>query len=324
MIKNFFSLWNVDIYRNLYFKRLKRIYRSIITFIITSLIDIYVITFISKNFNAIISASNLTNLVIKIIMILFLVVVRTISIYLLKKYSFNLIFKKKNKDELQIINHFIIHRVSNFRDNQALESLKESLINSSNLAAVNFDLPICSIISELIFAAGGLIIMIRLLGLDIILFNFPIFIFLLVFSKLISGKLKTIGNNIVNFTEKRLTTIDNISENSYELSVLKTNKKATYYFNKINYPYNKTLGSHLIISSAMQLLTESTSFVVILISLISIKFNLLGTDIVSTATVLAVLSRMVPSITRTIASITQLQYGIPCVKKLYSQCPSLN
>ena len=166
--------------------------------------------------------------------------------------------------------------------------------------------------------------MIRLLGLDIILFNFPIFIFLLVFSKLISGKLKTIGNNIVNFTEKRLTTIDNISENSYELSVLKTNKKATYYFNKINYPYNKTLGSHLIISSAMQLLTESTSFVVILISLISIKFNLLGTDIVSTATVLAVLSRMVPSITRTIASITQLQYGIPCVKKLYSQCPSLN
>lgn len=324
MIKNFFSLWNVDIYMNLYFKRLKRIYRSIITFIITSLIDIYVITFISKNFNAIISASNLTNLVIKIIMILFLVVVRTISIYLLKKYSFNLIFKKKNKDELQIINHFIIHRVSNFRDNQALESLKESLINSSNLAAVNFDLPICSIISELIFAAGGLIIMIRLLGLDIILFNFPIFIFLLVFSKLISGKLKTIGNNIVNFTEKRLTTIDNISENSYELSVLKTNKKATYYFNKINYPYNKTLGSHLIISSAMQLLTESTSFVVILISLISIKFNLLGTDIVSTATVLAVLSRMVPSITRTIASITQLQYGIPCVKKLYSQCPSLN
>ena len=324
MIKNFFSLWNVDIYMNLYFKRLKRIYRSIITFIITSLIDIYVITFISKNFNAIISASNLTNLVIKIIMILFLVVVRTISIYLLKKYSFNLIFKKKNKDELQIINHFIIHRVSNFRDNQALESLKESLINSSNLAAVNFDLPICSIISELIFAAGGLIIMIRLLGLDIILFNFPIFIFLLVFSKLISGKLKTIGNNIVNFTEKRLTTIDNISENSYELSVLKTNKKATYYFNKINYPYNKTLGSHLIISSAMQLLTESTSFVVILISLICIKFNLLGTDIVSTATVLAVLSRMVPSITRTIASITQLQYGIPCVKKLYSQCPSLN
>ena len=324
MIKNFFSLWNVDIYMNLYFKRLKRIYRSIITFIITSLIDIYVITFISKIFNAIISASNITNLVIKIIMILILVVVRTISIYLLKKYSFNLIFKKKNKDELQIINHFIIHRVSNFRDNQALESLKESLINSSNLAAVNFDLPICSIISELIFAAGGLIIMIRLLGLDIILFNFPIFIFLLVFSKLISGKLKTIGNNIVNFTEKRLTTIDNISENSYELSVLKTNKKATYYFNKINYPYNKTLGSHLIISSAMQLLTESTSFVVILISLISIKFNLLGTDIVSTATVLAVLSRMVPSITRTIASITQLQYGIPCVKKLYSQCPSLN
>ena len=210
MIKNFFRLWNLDIYRNLYFKRLKRIYKSIITFIITSLIDIYVITFISKNFNAIISASNLTNLVIKIIMILFLVLVRTISIYLLKKYAFNLIFKKKNKDELQIINHFIIHRVSNFRDNQALESLKESLINSSNLAAVNFDLPICSIISELIFAAGGVIIMIRLLGLDIILFNFPIFIFLLVFSKLISGKLKTIGNNIVNFTEKRLTTIDNI------------------------------------------------------------------------------------------------------------------
>ncbi len=324
MIKNFFRLWNLDIYRNLYFKRLKRIYKSIITFIITSLIDIYVITFISKNFNAIISASNLTNLVIKIIMILFLVLVRTISIYLLKKYAFNLIFKKKNKDELQIINHFIIHRVSNFRDNQALESLKESLINSSNLAAVNFDLPICSIISELIFAAGGVIIMIRLLGLDIILFNFPIFIFLLVFSKLISGKLKTIGNNIVNFTEKRLTTIDNISENSYELSVLKTNKKATSYFNKINYPYNNTLGSHLIISSAMQLLTESTSFIVILISIISIKFNLLGTDIVSTATVLAVLSRMVPSITRTIASITQLQYGIPCVKKLYSQCPSLN
>ena len=131
------------------------------------------------------------------------------------------------------------------------------------------------------------------------------------------------GRKIINFTEKRLTSIDNISDNSYDLSINKSNSTAKIYFDNLNKPFNSSLSGHLSLSSAMQLLTESSSLLVILVTIVSIKYKLLGPDIISTATVLAVLSRMVPSITRTISSLTQLQYGIPCVKKLYSMCPNL-
>ena len=83
-----------------------------------------------------------------------------------------------------------------------------------------------------------------------------------------------------------------------------------------NKPYNLILSQQVISSNMMQIFTESGAFLIILISLICIITNISETSLANTATSLAVLSRMVPSFTRSISFITQLQFGVPSVKRL--------
>ena len=66
----------------------------------------------------------------------------------------------------------------------------------------------------------------------------------------------------------------------------------------------------------MQIFTESGAFLIILISLVCIVTNLSETSLANAATSLAVLSRMVPSFTRSISFLTQLQFGVPSEKRL--------
>ena len=165
------------IFKNIYFIR---IYSLLIIFLPFFKFWLYIITFISTKFNQIIESKSNQELFSVFISIL-LIFVRTVLVYLLKKKSFSLIFKKKNIDEKKIIDEFIKNRIFDYKNNDSIEVFKESLINSSNLAAVNFDLPICSIIAEIIFALGGIIIIINLLGIKILLFNIPILPFCLFF-----------------------------------------------------------------------------------------------------------------------------------------------
>ena len=66
----------------------------------------------------------------------------------------------------------------------------------------------------------------------------------------------------------------------------------------------------------MQIFTESGAFLIILISLVCLITNISDTTLANAATSLAVLSRMVPSFTRSISFITQLQFGVLSVKRL--------
>ena len=120
----------------------------------------------------------------------------------------------------------------------------------------------------------------------------------------------------MNYTEKRLNSIDNTSELAIELSTLNNPDNLLNYFSKINKPFNNILNQQIFTSNKMQIFTESASFIIILISLICLVTEISETSLANAATSLAVLSRMVPSFTRSIAFITQLQFGVPAVKRL--------
>ena len=65
-----------------------------------------------------------------------------------------------------------------------------------------------------------------------------------------------------------------------------------------------------------QIYTESAAFVIILICLLSLITEVTEANLANTATSLIVLSRLVPSFTRAVCFITQLQFGVPCVREL--------
>lgn len=311
MIKRFSILKN-----NIFIKRILSIRNSIISYSLASALDIITVLMISSIFDQI-SEINFTNNVYSYVFLtILLIIFRTIMVFLLRRISFNIIFKQKFQKEKIIVEKYIANRSKNSSDENDLNLFKEKLVNSSNLAAVNFDIPVASIISELIFALGGIIILLRIFGLKLFLFNLPVFLVLIIFSKFVSKKLNTLGKSILKYTEKRLNSIDNVSELATELSALADSRNLVNYFEKVNQPFNKILSKQIITSNMMQIYTESASFIIILLSLISLISNISSTSLANSATSLAVLSRMVPSFTRSISFITQLQFGVPSVVRL--------
>ena len=300
---------------NVFLIRIFSIKRAIISYSLASFFDIILILLISSIFRKITDISFDGKIYLLILQFLLLVAIRTFCVFFLRRYAFNKIFYKKLKDEELIAKEFIENKASDSEKND-VNLFKEKLINSCNLAAVNFDIPIAALFSEMIFAFGGIIILLKIFGMRLFFYNLPVLILLLIFSKLISKKLHKLGSIILSSTEKRLNSIDNISEISYEISAIKETTKLVNYFSKINKPYNKILSQQIITSNMNQIYTESSAFVFILLSLVCITLSMADTSLTNSATSLAILSRMIPSFTRSIAFITQLQFGAPCVRRL--------
>ncbi len=309
-------LKNKNFYKNIFFRRVFSIKKSIFLYGFSSLLDIFIILRISSIFDEISQERFMENITYKVFICFLLITLRTIFVFFLRKYSFKNIFEKKVKDENFILNKFVNARIKNENNAKSLNSFKEKLINSCNLAVINFDIPIVSIFAEIIFAIGGVLILFKIFGIELFLINLPVFIILILFSRFISKKLKNLGRIIIDLTEKRLNIIDNISEIAMEVFISDNSDNLKKYFNKLNKPYNKVLGQQIIFSNILQITTESTAFIIILVSLICLLTNIAQTSLANAATSLAVLSRMVPSFTRSIAFITQLQFGIPCVIRL--------
>ena len=170
--------------------------------------------------------------------------------------------------------------------------------------------------SRINVAMGGILILLNIFGMNLLLLNLPVIIILIIFSRFVSRKLSILGTKILEFTDQRINKIDNLSEIAIELSALKYSRNLLDYFSKINKPYNYILSQQIISSNMMQIFTESGAFLIILISLVCLITNISDTTLANAATSLAVLSRMVPSFTRSISFITQLQFGVPSVKRL--------
>ena len=301
---------------NIFLKRIYSIKNSIIAYSLASLIDIFIILKISSVFSFITSDNFEGSIIQSISISLILVLTRTIVVFTFKKYAFHEVFSKKLRDVILLVKNFIKLRVNQDVNNNEVKLFKEKIINSSNLAAINFDIPFFSIVAELIFAFGGIFILLNIFGIEFLLFNLPYFIILIISSKYVSKKLKRLGTKILNYSEIRLNTIDNISEIAIELSALNYPNKLVDYFLKINSTFNKTLSKQTIISNMTQIYTESAAFVIILICLLSLITKVTEANLANTATSLIVLSRLVPSFTRAVCFITQLQFGVPCVREL--------
>ena len=102
--KNFNNLKKEKIiFKNIYFIRIYSLLKPIFCFLFSSFFDLYIITYISTKFNQIIESKSNQELFSVFFISILLIFVRTVLVYLLKKKSFSLIFKKKNIDESKII-----------------------------------------------------------------------------------------------------------------------------------------------------------------------------------------------------------------------------
>ena len=298
--------------------RILSIRAPIISWSLASIIDLLTITFASKLFLVITSLNNNQNIIFLSIFIIFLILIRTYLVIVLRKYACFKIFDKKNSDELKIVRKFINNRIySNEKEEESIESFKESIMNATYAASAKFDIPVAAGIAELLFAFLGLIYLLNILGISIFIINAPLFVLLFVFSRFISKKNFQLGKLILKGIENKFVDLDNITEVSYELSALKLVDPILYSFNKSNKIYNTNEYKTFSYNFINQIVIEAFSLIIILFSLLTIVFGFLNTSLANSASVLALLSRLIPGITRCMAYYSQLQFGIAPIEKLY-------
>lgn len=299
--------------------RTREIQKACTAFLIASAIDIGVIALISILYDQI-SKSQGKSLMMLGLVVVMLVVLRTASVFGLRRYAYHDLMTKKSLDEFEIVKAFIKRRSRTLPDkeNKLIAQFKESVINSTQLATVNFDIPMASLIGELLFAFGGVLMLIYSVGIDLIIAIAPIILILMLFLKTVANRMKSFGAEVLKITEDRLARIDNIAEASLELCVSSGQQAAANYFNVPNDQLNSLIKRQLTLSSSIQLVVESASFIIILLCLVLIALKATTLTMGGAAASLAVLARMVPTITRSIASVTQLHYGIPAVINLYA------
>lgn len=301
------------------FWRTLEIRKAIAGFSIASVIDIAAISSLSVIYERISTAKG-NDLVMLAIVGVVLVVLRTGAVFLLRKYSYNELTEKKSRDEHELVELFIQRRSCTLpeKENSLIAQFKESITNSTQLATINFDLPMVSLIGELLFAIGGFLVLVYNVGLSLILVMTPVVFILLLVMKSVANRLRSFGSDVMLITENRLVRIDNIAETSLELCVARSSNVAANYFDTPNSRLNRLIHRQLTLSNFIQLAVESASFVIILLCLILITLKATALTLGGAAASLAVLARMVPTITRLISSVTQLHYGIPAVIKLHA------
>jgi len=300
-------------------RRLFQVRKAATAFLLAGIVDIVVISIISIIYDKI-SEANYEDIVFFAFAGFLLVAFRTLSVLGLRDYSYAVIMKKKTKDERRLVETFIESRSYTLPINEAslISGFKEAIANATQLATINFDIPMSSLIGELVFAIGGIILLVYNIGPIAILAMTPVILILACLMYKIAGILRSYGLNAIKLNESRLTRTDNVAEASLELSAASCSVSAADYFEIPNKALNMLFRHQLTLSNSSQLIVESASFLMIMTCIIMMTLQDTSVSIGRTASSLAILARLIPTVTRTMSSVTQLNYGIPAVMKLHN------
>ncbi len=307
-------MFNLEDFKLLW-QRILKLKFEVCLFTFASLVDVAALGFISLIFNEI--QKNPKNLINNCIYLFLIIILRTIIIYLLKQKAYAGVFIKKNDYELHIIDHFVIYRHKNLlkNDTKQTSAIKDKLINASNLATVNFDMPILSILSEIIIALGGIVLIVWNIGIIALVSIIPLLLIVFLMMKRISLRLRKLGKEILDLSSSRMIKIDNIIENSSEL-FLDRRKSYLNYLNSSAKSYSLKQSAQINYGALIQLIIEASSYLIISIFIVFYSSDLIHISASNAAASIAIAARLVPTITRTISSLTQLNYGIPAVLRL--------
>ena len=99
--------------KNIFFQRINAIKSSITSYSIASVLDIVTILMISSIFNRLSEKSFNDKIPLYFLGTLLIIIFRTISVFLLRRYAFIKVFKKKLENEKIIVEKYINNRVKN-------------------------------------------------------------------------------------------------------------------------------------------------------------------------------------------------------------------
>lgn len=297
------------------FTRFKNTFGGYIITFFAFTVDFITLYFLSDILNSVYN-----EIISKKIILIFLICIflRLFLIPLLKFVSLIIFFQHKKK----LNETFLLNIIKKKRDNKLTEKEisknKEILLNSSDLAVVNFDIPLSNIIGE-IFIAIMAVVFIVYYGLitEFLEFYYLIFFFGLVFSIIIFLSRKY-GKKNIDFMKNKISKIENIFKNLTNFSYSSSSDYLKKYFLDIETKHNLNTSKFITLNLTNNFFLESIIytflFIVVTQGIVIDNSSIIERSLVS----LPFLVRLAPAFTRTMAYLTQLSYGYTALQNLYS------
>ena len=244
------------------------------------------------------------------------VISRMFFIPLLKFVALLIFYSHKKNINLVLIKNIFSKKRLNLLSEKEIAQKKEIIINSSELAVVNFDIPLSNIVGEIMLSALVLFFLIYYGFLHEFIEYWYLFLLFGLFFILIIYLSRKFGKNNIVLMKDKISKVDNIFKNLTNLSYSSNLSSVSNYYLEIEKKYNlnstKFISLNLMNSFFLETIIYTFLFIIITKGVNIDNSSIIENSLISIPFII----RLAPAFTRTMAFVTQLSYGYVAVKNL--------
>ena len=248
----------------------------------------------------------------------FCIISRIFLIPILKFTALFVFYNQKKNINLVLIKNIFIKKRLNLLSEKEIAQKKEIIINSSELAVVNFDIPLSNIVGEIILSALVLFFLFYYGFLNEFLEYWYLFLLFGLFFILIINLSRKFGKTNIVLMKNKISKVENIFKNLTNLSYSSDFNRVSDYYLDIEKKHNFNSTKFISLNLMNNFFLEAVIYTLLFI-IVTKGVNIENSSIIENSLIsLPFLIRLAPAFTRTMAFVTQLSYGYVAVKNLYN------
>lgn len=244
------------------------------------------------------------------------VISRMFLIPLLKFTALFIFYNHKKNINLALIKNILSKKRLNLLSEKEIAQKKEIIINSSELAVVNFDIPLSNIVGEIILSALVLFFLFYYGFHNEFIEYWYLFLLFALFFVLIIYLSRKFGKMNITFMKNKISKVENIFKNLTNLSYSSDFSSISNYYLEIEKKHNlnstKFISLNLMNNFFLETLIYSLLFIIVTKGVNIENSTIIENSLISIPFII----RLAPAFTRTMAFVTQLSYGYVAVKNL--------
>lgn len=236
-------------------------------------------------------------------------ILRLFFVNFLKENAYRKFYKYKELKNVEAVSTLMLKIRANSIDDEAIERQREVFLGSSEICVVNFDIPISLLVGEGIVMIGAVIFLIWLGLFDGLDYSFAFFFPIFLGYYIVVKKIKSIGRRQLINQEVKILTVTNIFSGLMNYSLNRTEAYITRRYLIEAGRFNENTVNFMILNMMGAQMVE---LMIVIGTIIVLSSTAEIDDLVVLGPFVA---RVVPSISKVLAYITQLTYGMAAVKK---------
>ena len=236
-------------------------------------------------------------------------ILRLFFVNFLRENAYRKFYKYKELKNVEAVSTLMLKIRANSIDDEAIERQREVFLGSSEICVVNFDIPISLLVGEGIVMIGAVIFLIWLGLFDGLDYSFAFFFPIFLGYYIVVKKIKSIGRRQLINQEVKILTVTNIFSGWMNYLLNRTEAYITRRYLIEAGGFNENTVNFMILNIMGAQMVELMIVIGTIIVLSSTA------DIDDLVVLGPFVARVVPSISKVLAYITQLTYGMAAVKK---------